>query len=54
MIAAEAPRQAGDWVSNTSQAAFTFLARTSSHSNIKLRDIAERVIADHSEKLRRE
>jgi GAF domain-containing protein len=36
----------------TSQSAFTFLARTSSHSNIKLRDIAERVIADHNEKLR--
>lgn len=34
----------------TSQAAFTFLARTSSHSNIKLRDIAERVIADHNAK----
>lgn len=35
-----------------SQAAFNFLARTSSQSNIKLRDIAERVIADYNERLR--
>jgi hypothetical protein len=36
----------------SSQAAFNFLARTSSQSNIKLRDIAERVIADYNERLK--
>ena len=29
------------------QAAFNFLARTSSHANVKLREIARRLVADH-------
>ena len=33
------------------EAAFNFLARTSSHANIKLRDIARRVIDDHAASL---
>lgn len=37
-----------------SQSAFSFLARTSSHSNVKLRDVALRLIEDHTQGLRSE